>query len=115
MKYCTILIAGLVLVACAAPYGKVASDQQKSAAAKVYVDCLMRGAAGMDDQRSDARTIALAVEGLCTKDFSIMNNVDTSGMNPEERSYYYRLSDSNEIKFATEAVLKERSLRGATN
>ena len=100
MARCSLVIlAALVLTACARdapsptpPQISEAERQaliaevkaERDAATKVYVSCLIRAAARLDDNKSDPATIAQAMLSACSTEFNQQINVySRHGLNRE--------------------------------
>ena len=88
-----------------------ASKSEKEAATSTYVDCVLREVGDLDDGRSDARTIAMAVRGLCRSAYLRSLNVHTQGESAAYKRGYYQEAQNSDIELATTAVLRWRSQR----
>src|SRR5262245_43011856 len=89
------------------PQEAPASEQEKNAAMRSYLDCLYRAATRVDDHKSDAATIGLAIQGMCPTEYEITREVYSRGLNPQARQIFYRKNEAHQLQIATEVVLKE--------
>lgn len=88
-----------------------ASKSDKEAATSAYVDCVIREVREIDDGRSDARTIAMAVRSLCRSAYLRSINVQTQGESVAYKRAYYQEAQNGDLELATTAVLRGRSQR----
>jgi hypothetical protein len=64
------------------------SEEAKQQAMKAYMDCLQAAAAKMDDGKSDAMTIAMAIKPLCAGEFGQSVKLSGSGLSPYARNLF---------------------------
>ena len=76
------------LTGCVTSPDPAASDREKTDALQVYVACLHREATQIDDSKSDALTVALALKSLCTGEFEQSIRISGQGMNPTGRRMF---------------------------
>lgn len=89
-----------------------ASAAEKKAAMDTYMRCLYKNAHEMDDGRSDARTVAIAVRGVCRNFYMQVQEVYAQGENAQVRRAFYERSANDDLSDATVAVLKIRANAG---
>src|ERR1700682_4137314 len=65
-----------------AQFNGPASDAEKTAASKSYMECLLTAAESMDDGISDAGGVALGIEGSCASELERLKEVYGRGTNP---------------------------------
>ena len=105
----------LCLTACASSAPPPASAAEIDAASGNLANCLGRAAEQLDDGKSDAATIGLAIEPLCTAQFSQLSAVIGRGLNPAAYNLYLEKNTASQLEIATGMVLKVRSLRAQKN
>jgi hypothetical protein len=104
-------IPPLLLVACASPPPPRASAAQIDAAQTSLSNCLGQAAERLDDGRSDAATVGLAIEPLCAAQFAQLQALNGQGLNPAAYELYVAKSRPRALEFATGMVLRVRALR----
>jgi hypothetical protein len=97
-----------VLWGCAETAAPAATVAEKDAATKNYLTCLHRAATAADDHMSDASTIAVAIRGMCSDEFSSSREVFSRGMSPGARAIFIEQGQGTALQMATEMVLKVR-------
>ena len=90
---------------------RLASEEPKQKAMKDYMGCLEAAAAKMDDGKSDAMTVAMAIKPLCAGEFAQSVKLSGSGLSPYARNLFEEKVQANQLELATTAVLDHR--RGA--
>jgi hypothetical protein len=100
----------LSLAAQAEPALAQATPQELERTRNAAVLCFMNVAKRMDDQRSDASTIALAIESMCAAEWDAHMEALTRGMSAPTLRAVSQFAASREIQLATQAVLSERAL-----
>jgi hypothetical protein len=75
---------------------------------QLYMSCLHSAALKMDDGKSDAASVALAIEPLCAKEFENSISIYGQGMNPEAQAMFENNVQGRQMELATMAVLDER-------
>jgi hypothetical protein len=100
-------LASLVLVQYEAP----ASNEEKNAAQKVYIDCLMQQAEKLDDRASDAATIAQGISPMCVSKLRTAEEVWGRGLDPDGKLMLTEHLDADQQKSAVTAVLTVRAHR----
>jgi hypothetical protein len=104
-----ILVLFVVLAGCSnAPR----PDQNAiDAATEAYAKCAVNAAYRFDDQRSDATTIAKAVEGACADEWNAEIALREVGMPPEEKYLFAQdvVADGEQDEETIPAVLYERN------
>ncbi len=73
--------------------------------------CLHAAAKKLDDNRSDATSIAMAMKPLCAGEFSQSRDIEGRRLNPTARVLYDRKELEAFLSIATTVVLDERSKR----
>jgi len=97
----------------AAPESAVATDQEKTAAMNTYIACVHNAAHKIDDGRSDAASVALAIEPLCAGEFQRSVEASEQGMSPYARRMFEEGVQPVQLQLGTTAVLDERRARAA--
>jgi hypothetical protein len=108
------LIVPICLAACASPTAP-ASTAEIDAATNNLGNCLGRAAEQMDDGKSDARTVGLAIEPVCATQFSQVAEINGRSLNPAAYNLYLEKVRPDQLEFAAGIVLKVRSLRAQLN
>ncbi len=116
-------VAVAVAVMCMAPHLLHAqtSDSKMTAASYEYFDCLVRAAISLDDQNSDATTIARAIEGSCSNELARWadDTAAEAGISPKDSNYaderdaVEKAFFHDPFKDALKAVLYERKHRNS--
>jgi hypothetical protein len=73
------------------------------------MSCLFANARKIDDGRSDASTIALALRPSCAAEYARSRDVYGRELNPEARRMFDREEDAQFLQLATKVVLVERA------
>lgn len=84
------------------------SEEEKQQAMNDYIHCLHTAAAKMDDGKSDALTIAVAIKPFCAAEFARSVKLSGSGMSPYARSLFEQRVQTTQIELGTTAVLDHR-------
>jgi hypothetical protein len=91
-----------------------ATEKEKRDALFAYFSCLDAAAREMDDGRSDASTIALAIKSLCASQFARTVELEGGGLNPAARRLFESKVQDSQLEMATQAVLAGRADRAKT-
>jgi hypothetical protein len=105
------LILPVWLVACASPLPPRASAAQIDAAETSLSNCLGQAAERLDDGKSDAATVGLAIEPVCAGQFYQLEALNGQGLNPAAYNLYLEKARPRALEFATGMVLRVRVLR----
>jgi hypothetical protein len=93
-----------------------AQENVKDTTQRAYVRCLLASTQKMDDQRSDAATIALAIIPLCASEFAAAKAAwGKAAPNPAAAKMLYDQMDAGQIELATAAVLQVRKDKANSN
>jgi hypothetical protein len=101
------LLAALVLQA-ASTWSVVGAADEGSAAFRPYLACLAQQAAQIDDHRSDAATVAIAIEHLCVEEAQGFVDALSEGADAETVAAIHRNFDEQRRAYAIRAVLMSR-------
>lgn len=102
------LVSLAVLVgACSTPIPP-ASDGEKSAALQAFQQCLLQKAREMDDGRSDATTVALAIRPYCRSYYTRWLGLSLQDSSPAVQQQTYRQFENRDIQSAREIVMMGR-------
>jgi hypothetical protein len=88
-----------------------ATESEKSDAGKAYIACLHKAARRMDDGKSDAMSVALAIKPICAAEFRTLLKLHVQGAPYLDVDARKRVEDSMEprqLEWGTTAVLDER-------
>lgn len=107
-SYAGVLLFALASCVAAPP---PASEAEKSAAFEALATCLYSAAAQLDDNRSDASTVAVAVASMCTQQFKTSEDVSFRQENLQVRAMLAQRAPARRITEATTAVLEVRAKR----
>ena len=106
-------IIGLVLMmgACSEPRATeaLASATEKREAWEAYAECVFKRTVELDDGRSDARTIAMAVRPACHSSYMRTVKLATQGRSLDFTRGYIDGALQTELDIATQAVLRVRA------
>jgi hypothetical protein len=91
--------------------GCPATDAEKDAALQAYVTCLKRAARQLDDGKSDAATVALAIQSRCAVEFDYSLDVFGQGMPLDAQVNFRQQSRERQLEISTQVVLTERAAR----
>jgi hypothetical protein len=105
-----ILIGCMSGCATNAPAPEVTDDERNEAREGLH-SCLRAAARKLDDNRSDASTIALGMRPLCTAEYVRDRDLYSRRMSPEGRLIYNRKVEEAFLQIATSVVLEERTKR----
>jgi hypothetical protein len=94
------------------PIGGCASEEQEKAATAAYVECLRGAAHRLDDHTSDALTIAIAMQPLCSAEMHNVQETWGSGMSLDAYQSFERRVANESIQLATTVVMEERQRLG---
>ena len=101
------------MLCCAAEMAQAAAtESQKSYASEAYLICLHDAARRMDDGKSDAVSVALAIKPMCAAEFRTV--VELNGQdapNPVARKMFEDRMEPRQLELATTAVLDDRKAR----
>lgn len=90
-------------------YEAPSTEGEKKAAIDAHIDCLYKYAREMDDGRSDARTIAVAVRSSCRSLYTQSLVVFIQGESPQTKRLFYDRSQNNDLDAATTVVVRTRA------
>lgn len=122
MKFLRGLVLGLScssICACASQREQPAATQQeKDAALEDYFKCFVVAAGRLDDGKSDAMTVAVAVKSICTNQinaFRYVNGIDilltkVRMLKPDKYKEAEQKADQQDTASAIEAVLRWRAM-----
>lgn len=99
----------LLLCACVSGGPPPATSQEGEAAQTKWLDCMIQAAIRLDDHRSDASTVAMAVASACAKEYVASAETYTRGMTLGAAAIFNSKAESRQMQWATTAVLKERA------
>ena len=85
---------------------------EKSDAMRAYISCLHSAPRKIDDGKSDAMSVALALKPLCVAEFTKSVKIQGQGMNPQARRMFEDRVAARQLEIGTTAVLEERKSRG---
>lgn len=110
MKAFIISLSLALLTGCASKRisERPASDFEKREAVTVYSNCLVPYAQRLDDGRSDAKTIALALKGACQKELRSVYEAVSRGENDSVKGMMWQRLGSLQDDLALNVVLKVR-------
>jgi hypothetical protein len=101
----------LLLPGCVTTTAPQATDEEKQAATTAMIVCLRNAAHRLDDGKSDATTIAIAMNSACTIEY--LHQVDVYlqfvGDDPVARQAFADRHRPDEIALATSIVLEQRN------
>jgi hypothetical protein len=86
-----------------------ATEKEKRDAFFAYFSCLDAAAREMDDDRSDASTIALSIKSLCASQFARTVELEGGRFNPAARRPFQSKVEDSQLEMATQAVLAGRA------
>jgi hypothetical protein len=92
-----------------------ASDVEIETAKSNLGACLIRAIAQLDDGRSDAGSVGMAVESMCSVQFSQFAEANGRGLNPVAYNLYLQKLRPDQLEFATRMVLEARANRAHRN
>jgi hypothetical protein len=98
----------LMLTGCMSNQGEAASEEAKTQAMNAYLACLHKAAPKMDDGKSDAMSVALAIKPLCAGEFARSVKLSGSDLAPYARNLFEKGAREKELELATMVVLDER-------
>jgi hypothetical protein len=75
------------------------------------VTCLDNNALKLDDGRSDAKTVAVALRPACYHQYAHSRDVGAEGLNPEDIRGFHAQDDAVFLQLATNTVLDLRARR----
>src|SRR6266702_2610644 len=102
MKLANSLGAALLLslTACASEAPQSASRVEIDAATGSLADCLGRAAEQLDDGKSDAATVGLAIEPICAAQFSQLVALNGRGLNQAAYDLYLVKARPHQLEIA---------------
>lgn len=77
-------------------------------AAERYISCLVTTASRLDDKKSDASSVALALLPFCREEFQTYVKLSGQHLNPEARLMFENKAEAGQLEIATSAVLTSR-------
>lgn len=89
-------VIAIVMLSGCAQTAPPASEADKQALQKAYVECVGDEAARLDDRTSPARTIATAVAYACRGEYMAVLNAHASDKNPAVRRRFIELATTQE-------------------
>jgi len=72
------------------------------------IACLADAARKVDDLKSDAGTIAVAIRGMCSATYARARQIAGENMNPQARLMFQHGIDERRFEIPTTIVLEER-------
>jgi hypothetical protein len=87
------------------------SEEQKTAALEIYMNCLRTAANRLDDDRSDAATVAIAIRGACEGASMRAKQTYCQGMTLDACDRFQRNVSGPMFETATTIVMQERQKR----
>lgn len=108
VRRATHVIMFLVLTGCLSNQQESVSEEAKQQAMKAYMDCLHAAAAKMDDGKSDAMTVAMAIKPLCAGEFAQSVKLSGSDLSPYARNLFEQRVQGSQIELGVVAVLDQR-------
>ena len=111
-----VIVAWLALTGCASapPQVPMATEEEKAAAARLYVVCLAANAEDLDDGISDAGSVGAAVAAACRRERRAQIDVSTRGGMESLRLEMYDDADQADAVRGTRMVLDTRRRRAGT-
>jgi hypothetical protein len=110
-RWPAVIAAALSLAGCAAAKPPAATEDERKEALQALNVCLSAAARKLDDGKSDASTIALALRPSCAAEFARSRDVFGRELNPAAARMYHRTDDDAFVQVATSIVLHERAKR----
>lgn len=113
---CTVSSSGIVALsiaasisACATQTAPALNEQEKTEVGVAWIACLHSAARKIDDRKSDASTIALAIRPLCAAEAARYWEAGASHLSPRARRAYMERVASRDFGPEIRAVLAERA------
>lgn len=104
-----VLIASFAGCATSQPVEPPASEAERDAAVVAYMNCLIPFAKKLDDGRSDAKTIAQAMRGACSREVGTVYETMSRGENNAVKLGMWQGMSSIEESSAVQVVLATRN------
>ena len=101
----------LALAACGSATPPPASTAEMDAVTTALSNCLGQAAERLDDGKSDAATIALAMQPMCATQFSQFEEANGRTLNPAAYNLYLAKVRPHRLEVATGIVLRVRAVR----
>jgi hypothetical protein len=105
----TACVSGCTSISSPATSRPPASERNKSIADNFYANCLAKAIARYDDHRTDTSVIALGVEHTCKASFDMTIEMNTRGLNDQEKQAFYKRATAAELPTITQMIDEERS------
>jgi hypothetical protein len=87
------------------------SADEESAAAESLMACVAKAVTRLDDGVSDARTVAMSVEPVCSKENRHALEVYTRGMSPYEAALFDEKYPESFMEVVVTVILDQRAKR----
>jgi hypothetical protein len=101
---------GLILIFLSLPFiSSCVSQQQKDDSQRAYFDCLRKAAAGIDDGKSDALTVAVAIRPMCYSEYRTSVDNYTLGMMAAGSQRFEERIEQKRIEWETNIVMQNRA------
>ncbi|WP_158816925.1 hypothetical protein [Methylocapsa sp. S129] len=107
VRYVAAILA-LIVAGCAAE-PPPATQAEKDSSELALFTCLSSASKQLDDGRSDAGTVAIAVMGGCGREFVAVDEVQFRGLSLDMRARLASMAFDRRLKIATFAVLTTRN------
>jgi hypothetical protein len=108
VRHATHVVMFLMLTGGLSNQQESVSEEGKQQAMKAYMDCLHAAAAKMDDGKSDAMTVAMAIKPLCAGEFARSVKLSGSGLSPYARNLFEERVQASQLELGATAVLDQR-------
>ena len=76
---------------------------------RAYIGCLIAATQRLDDHRSDAATVAQAIQGVCSHEWQAEKEEAVRDMNPTARQMTIEKLDQKQLQLSIQVVLTVRS------
>ena len=93
------------------PPAPPATSEEREQAVVTLNACLQAAAKKLDDRKSEASTVALALKPSCAAEFARSRDLYARSLSSQQASQYHRQDDQAFKQAATNAVLEERAQR----
>jgi hypothetical protein len=88
------------------------SGAELDAAMRADIACLADAARKVDDLKSDAGTVAVAIRGMCSATYARERQIAGQNMNPQVRLMFLHGIDERRFEIPTTIVLEQRRQAG---
>ena len=93
------------------PPAPPATSEDREQALSALNACLQAAARKLDDGRSEASTVALALRPSCAAEFARSRDLYARSLSSQASQMYHKMDDQTFKRAATNAVLEERAQR----